>query len=235
MDVKLAKRIKAFESKWTRDDEAKDEVKTLKAKLNKERDAEGNNSLALAMARATGGREKIKMSTMEQDLFPMKELVDAGKKSTVGRDECLLKLVVYCCSQLVQGLARRVLLELMLSLIESCIKIFHHYCYVVEDSIVAARKGRSLLILAGTMKTPLLPLHGSDHALLLLLRGGATGDEDDGDVMLLDEKTLLMFLLIFTCFGRPIFLVSDVSFVALVSGFVSLGLWPSVGHGSSSP
>jgi hypothetical protein len=37
------------------------------------------------------------------------------------------------------------------------------------------------------MKTPLLLLHGSDHALLLLLRGGVTGDEDDGsgDVMML--------------------------------------------------
>jgi len=68
-----------------------------------------------------------------------------------------------------------------------CWKIFRHQCCVPEDNITAAGKGRLLLISAGTMKTPLLLLHGSDHALLLLLRGGVTGDEDDGsgDVMML--------------------------------------------------
>ena len=83
------------------------------------------------------------------------------------------------------------------------------------------------------MKTPLLPLHGSDHALLLLLRGGATRDKDDadGDMMLLDEQTLLMFLLIFTCSGHPVFLVSSVDFINLVSCFASPGSWPSVGPG----
>ncbi|KAJ6875426.1 hypothetical protein NC652_034979 [Populus alba x Populus x berolinensis] len=155
----------------------------------------------------------MKLTIVEQDLLPIKELVDASRKSTVGKEECLLELVVYYCSQLVQGL------------------IFCHCCCVAENSIANAGKGRSLLISAGTMKTPLLLLHGSDHALLLLLRAGATGDEDDGDgdVMLLDEHTLLMFLLIFTCFSHPVFLVSGVGFVTLVSFFVSLGSWPSVG------
>jgi len=90
-----------------------------------------------------------------------------------------------------------------------------------------------LLISTGSMKTPLLPLHGSDHTLLLLLRGGATGDEDDGDrdVMLLDEQTLPLFLLIFTCSCHSVFLVSGVGFVTLVSCFMSPGLWPSVGPG----
>jgi hypothetical protein len=57
-------------------------------------------------------------------------------------------------------------------------------------------------------------------------RGGATGDEDDGDwdVMLLAEQTLLMFLLIFTCSSRSVFLVFSVGFITLVSCFVSLCL-----------
>jgi hypothetical protein len=46
------------------------------------------------MAGATTGREKRKLITMEQELLPIEELVDAGQKSTVGRDECLLELVV---------------------------------------------------------------------------------------------------------------------------------------------
>jgi hypothetical protein len=71
------------------------------------------------MARATVGKEKRKLTTVEQDLLPIEEIVDAGRKSTVGREECLLELVVCCCSQLVQGLARRVLLELLLSPVES--------------------------------------------------------------------------------------------------------------------
>ncbi|KAG6738323.1 hypothetical protein POTOM_019370 [Populus tomentosa] len=50
-------------------------------------------------------------------------------------------------------------------------KIFRH-CYCVdEDSIADAGKGRLLLISAGMMKIPLSPLHGSDNALFLLLRG----------------------------------------------------------------
>ncbi|KAJ6970429.1 hypothetical protein NC653_034884 [Populus alba x Populus x berolinensis] len=63
--------------------------------------------------------------------------------------------------------------------------------------------------------------------------GGATRDEDDGDgdVMLLDEQTLLQFLLIFTCSSCPVFLVSGVGFITLVSCFVSLGSWPSIGPG----
>jgi hypothetical protein len=60
------------------------------------------------MAGATAGREKRKLTTVEQDLLPIEELVDTGRKSTVGREECLLELVVCCCSQLVQGLVRRV-------------------------------------------------------------------------------------------------------------------------------
>ncbi|KAJ6970428.1 hypothetical protein NC653_034884 [Populus alba x Populus x berolinensis] len=141
--------------------------------------------------------------------------MDAGRKSTVGRAEYLLELVVCCCSQLAQGL------------------IFRHCCCVAEDNIAAAGKGRSLLISAGTMKTLLLSFHRIDHALLLLLRGGATRDEDDGDgdVMLLDEQTLLQFLLIFTCSSCPVFLVSGVGFITLVSCFVSLGSWPSIGPG----
>ncbi|KAG6789189.1 hypothetical protein POTOM_005279 [Populus tomentosa] len=54
-------------------------------------------------------------------------------------------------------------------------KIFRYYYGVDEDSIAVAGKGRLLLISAGTMKTPLLPLHGNDHALLLLLRGVVAG------------------------------------------------------------
>ncbi|KAG6773099.1 hypothetical protein POTOM_020353 [Populus tomentosa] len=50
-------------------------------------------------------------------------------------------------------------------------KIFRP-CYCVdEDSIADAGKGRLLLISAGMMKIPLSPLHGSDDALFLLLRG----------------------------------------------------------------
>ncbi|KAJ6978781.1 hypothetical protein NC653_027057 [Populus alba x Populus x berolinensis] len=50
-------------------------------------------------------------------------------------------------------------------------KIFRH-CYCVdEDSIADAGKGRLLLISAGMMGIPLSPLHGSDNALFLLLRG----------------------------------------------------------------
>jgi len=173
------------------------------------------------MAGATAGREKRKLTTVEQDLLPIEELVDTGRKSTVGREECLLELVVCCCSQLVQGLVRRVCagvvavvdwklvlgwrgeLNQCYPLLRSwscscrwlekkvpffcCWKIFCHQCCVPEDNIIAAGKGRLLLISAGTIKTPLLLLHGSDHALLLLLRGGVTGDEDDGsgDVMIL--------------------------------------------------
>ncbi|KAG6770081.1 hypothetical protein POTOM_025748 [Populus tomentosa] len=72
----------------------------------------------------------MKLTTMEQDLLPIEELMDVGRKSIMGREECLLKL------------------------------IFRHCCCVAEDNIAAAGKGRLLLILAGTMKTPLLPLHG---------------------------------------------------------------------------
>jgi hypothetical protein len=50
-------------------------------------------------------------------------------------------------------------------------KIFHHRYCVDEDIIVAAGKGRLLLISAGMMKIPLSSLHESHHALLLLLRG----------------------------------------------------------------
>jgi hypothetical protein len=46
------------------------------------------------MARATAGREKRKLTLVEQDLLPIEELVDAGRKSTVGREEWLLELVV---------------------------------------------------------------------------------------------------------------------------------------------
>ncbi|KAG6745972.1 hypothetical protein POTOM_050482 [Populus tomentosa] len=44
----------------------------------------GSNSLAQAMVGATTGREKMKLTTMEQDLLPIKKLVYAGRKSTVG-------------------------------------------------------------------------------------------------------------------------------------------------------
>jgi|UniRef100_B9NAS6 hypothetical protein len=46
------------------------------------------------MAEAAAGREKRKVTMVEQDLLPIEELVDAGRESTVGRDECLLELVV---------------------------------------------------------------------------------------------------------------------------------------------
>jgi hypothetical protein len=71
----------------------------------------------------------------------------------------LLELVVCGCSQLVQGLARRVLLALLLSPAES-------WCS------------------AGTMKTSLLLLHVSDHALLLLLRGVVVLSSDCGEGVL---------------------------------------------------
>ncbi|KAJ7012389.1 hypothetical protein NC653_002443 [Populus alba x Populus x berolinensis] len=60
-------------------------------------------------------------------------------------------------------------------------KIFRYYYVVDEDSIAVAGKGRLLLISAGTMKTPLLPLHGNDHALLLLLRGVVVLSSDCGE------------------------------------------------------
>jgi len=58
------------------------------------------------------------------------------------------------------------------------------------------------------------PLPSLSCASFVLLRiclfreGCATGDEDDGDgdVMLLAEQTLPLFLLIFTCYGRSVFL-----------------------------
>jgi hypothetical protein len=71
----------------------------------------------------------------------------------------LLELVVCGCSQLVQGLARRVLLALLLLPTES-------WCS------------------AGMMKTLLLPLHVSDHALLLLLRGAVVLSSDCGEGVL---------------------------------------------------
>jgi hypothetical protein len=43
---------------------------------------------------AAAGREKRKLTTVGQDLLPIEELIDAGRKSTVGREECLLELVV---------------------------------------------------------------------------------------------------------------------------------------------
>jgi hypothetical protein len=41
------------------------------------------------MAGAAAGKEKRKLTTVEQDLLPIEELVDASQKSTVGRDECI--------------------------------------------------------------------------------------------------------------------------------------------------
>ncbi|KAJ6930134.1 hypothetical protein NC652_013857 [Populus alba x Populus x berolinensis] len=64
-------------------------------------------------------------------------------------------------------------------------KIFRH-CYCVdEDSIADAGKGRLLLISAGMMKIPLSPLHGSDNALFLLLRGAVVLSSDCGEGELL--------------------------------------------------
>jgi hypothetical protein len=45
------------------------------------------------MAGATAGREKRKQTPVEQDLLPIKELVDAGRKSIVGGEEWLLELI----------------------------------------------------------------------------------------------------------------------------------------------
>jgi len=64
-------------------------------------------------------------------------------------------------------------------------KIFCHCYGVDEDSTVVVGKGRLLLILAGTMKTPLLPLHGSEHVLLLLPRGAVVLSSDCGEGRLL--------------------------------------------------
>jgi len=72
----------------------------------------GSDLLTLVMAGATAGREKRKLTPVEQDLLPIEEPVDAGRKSTVGREEWLLELVVCWCSPLVQRLARRVLLSI---------------------------------------------------------------------------------------------------------------------------
>jgi hypothetical protein len=46
------------------------------------------------MARAAARREKRKLTIVGQDLPSIEELVDAGWKSMVGREECLLELVV---------------------------------------------------------------------------------------------------------------------------------------------
>jgi len=45
------------------------------------------------MAGATAGREKRKLTPVEQDFLLIKELVDAGRKSMVGREEWLLELI----------------------------------------------------------------------------------------------------------------------------------------------
>jgi hypothetical protein len=44
------------------------------------------------MAGATAGRNKRKLTTVEQDLLPIEELMDGGRKSTVGREECCWSL-----------------------------------------------------------------------------------------------------------------------------------------------
>ncbi|KAG6790179.1 hypothetical protein POTOM_006327 [Populus tomentosa] len=152
------------------------------------------------------GKEKKKLAMVEQDLLPIEELVDASRKSTVGRKEYLLELVL--------------ILELLMAGEEGVV------------FLLARRSSTSVVVL---LKTALLLLGKGrfDHALLMPLRGGATGDKDDGDgdAMLLVKQTFPMFLLIFTCSGHSVFLVSSVGFVTLVSYFMSLGSWPSTSPG----
>ena len=84
-------------------------------------------------------------------------------------------------------------------------KIFRHCYGVDEDNNAAAGKGRLLLISSGTMKTPLLPLHGSVVISFMAETGDHDGAAEDfvdvalvhhaGAELLLEDDLSLMSLL----------------------------------------
>jgi hypothetical protein len=118
----------------------------------------------------SGGEEIRKLHSGGEELLTTEQLMDAGRRSTVGREVCLLELAAYCRSRLVQS-----------CLLEEDLLGGDCYC-VAETSTAAAGKRRLLLVL------PLQLGKGvaEEHLLSLLQR------KKRFQVLLLSEETQVL-------------------------------------------
>ena len=90
---------------------------------------------AVELELRSGGEEIRKLHSGGEELLTTEQLMDAGRRSTVGREVCLLELAAYCRSRLVQS-----------CLLEEDLLGGDCYC-VAETSTAAAGKRRLLLVL----------------------------------------------------------------------------------------